>query len=226
MSQTIWKLSPSDFAFLWEDCKRCFYLKAKGFDRPRPLFPKIFNIIDEQMKICFRGQRIDKLVTGIPGGTIKYSDEWVESQLINFPALQSVCFIRGKFDSIAQFDDESYGVIDFKTSQIRESQIDLYARQLHAYAYALENPAHGMFSCRPISKLGLIVYEPKSFSCRVNEEAALGGDIRWLEIPLNNEAFLIFLHEVVVALDMNKPPAPSPTCEWCRYRDKSRVTGY
>lgn len=226
MSDKIWKLSPSDFAFLWEECKRCFYLKAKGFYRPRQIFPKIFNIIDEKIKICFEGQRIENLVTLIPGGTIKHSNEWVESQPINFKGIQSRCFILGKFDSIIQFDDESYGVIDFKTSEITKDHIDLYSRQLHAYAYALENPASGKFSCSPISKLGLIVYEPKIFTCEINNEAALRGNIRWLEISRDIEDFVSFLHDVVTILDKQEPPDPSPTCEWCKYRDNSRVTGY
>ena len=35
MSNRAWKLSPSDFAFLWQECKRCFYLKnVTGFQRP------------------------------------------------------------------------------------------------------------------------------------------------------------------------------------------------
>lgn len=226
MSDKIWKLSPSDFAFLWKECKRCFYLKARGFYRPQPIFPKIFNIIDEKMKIYFGGQRIENLVTNIPGGIIKYADEWVESQLINFRGIQSSCFIRGKFDSIIQFDDESYGVIDFKTSEINEDHINLYSRQLHAYAYSLENPAHGKFSYSHISKLGLIIYEPKRFSCKLNHEAALLGDIRWFEIPHDNEDFLKFLYDILTILDKQEPPEPSSTCEWCKYRDNSRVTGY
>jgi hypothetical protein len=39
-----WTLSPSDFAFLWEECKRCFYLKiVSGFRRPGGPMPKILN---------------------------------------------------------------------------------------------------------------------------------------------------------------------------------------
>ena len=45
-----WKLSPSDFAFLYEECSRCFYLKiARDYQRPRGPFPKIFTIIDGLM---------------------------------------------------------------------------------------------------------------------------------------------------------------------------------
>lgn len=226
MTETIWKLSPSDFAFLWEECKRCFYLKVKGFYRPQQFFPRIFNIIDEQIKICFSELRIDNLVTGAPRGNIKYSDEWVESQPINFTDINSACFIRGKFDSIVQFDDNAYGVIDFKTADISTNHINTYARQLHAYAYALENPTPRGFSCEPISKLGLIIYEPTTFACGLQGEAMLNGNLRWLEVPLDNESFLSFLHEVAAVIDANEPPSPSPTCEWCKYREKSRAINY
>ncbi len=227
MGDRNWKLSPSDFAFLWEECKRCFYLKVvKGFFRPPPIFPRIFNIIDSQMKMCFAGQRLENLVKEIPKGLVTHSDEWVESIPIAFPNYSSTCFIRGKFDTIVKFDDNTYGVIDFKTSEINENHINLYSRQLHAYAYALENPAPSKFSCSPISKLGLIVYEPKEFSCNDMDIASLKGGLKWLEIPRNNDAFLGFLHDVLTLLDKQEPPSPSPTCEWCKYRDNSRVKGY
>jgi hypothetical protein len=46
-----WKLSPSDFAFLWEECQRCFYLKVvRQFYRPWSPMPKIFTKIDGIMK--------------------------------------------------------------------------------------------------------------------------------------------------------------------------------
>ena len=52
-----WKLSPSDFVFLYEECKRCFYLKvARDYQRPRGPFPKIFTIIDGLMKDFFDGR--------------------------------------------------------------------------------------------------------------------------------------------------------------------------
>jgi hypothetical protein len=226
MNKKTWKLSPSDFAFLWEECKRCFYLKAMGFYRPRQMFPKIFNIIDQQIKICFQGQRIEKLITDIPGGSIKYSDEWVESLPIEISGTESKCYILGKFDSIINFDDQSYGVIDFKTSEISENQIEIYSRQLHAYAYALENPAPQRFSCNPISKLGLIIYEPKIFSCVEKDKASLHGNIKWFEIKRNDTHFLDFLHDVVTVLDQPEAPDPSPTCEWCKYRESSRSLNF
>lgn len=227
MNDKNWKLSPSDFAFLWEECKRCFYLKVvKGFFRPRPIMPKIFSVIDSQMKVCFEGQRIETIVRGMHSGIVQDADEWVESQPIKFPDIQSSCYIRGKFDTIVRFDDHTYGVIDFKTAEATEDHIGLYSRQLHAYAYALENSAHGNFSCSPVNTLGLIVYEPKEFSCKSLKSVSLNGTLKWLEIPRNDKAFLEFLHALLTLLEQPEPPEPSSTCEWCKYRDNSRVTGY
>jgi len=57
-----YKLSPSDFAFLWEECKRCFYLKVvRGFARPRMAFPQIFNAIDSAMTARYNAADIEVL---------------------------------------------------------------------------------------------------------------------------------------------------------------------
>jgi hypothetical protein len=220
-----WKLSPSDFAFLWEECKRCFYLKiVSGFQRPRPIMPKIFTIIDSRMKSFYSGKRTEDIVTGMPPGTVEHGEKWVQSQPLNVPDRLSSCFIKGKFDTVVRFDDGTYGVIDFKTSERKAEHVPLYGRQLHAYAQALENSAPGKFSLAPITKLGLLVYEPKSYSQATDGEASLSGGLSWIEIPRKDDKFMEFLSEVLSVLEMPEPPGGSPTCEWCQYRDTSRRT--
>lgn len=39
------------------------------------------------------------------------------------------------------FDDGSYGIVDFKTTDPRDGHVDFYSLQLHAYALAFEQPA-------------------------------------------------------------------------------------
>ncbi len=135
-----WKLSPSDFAFLWEECKQCFYLKVVcGFQRPRSILPKIFTIIDSQMKEALAKRRTNEIAPSLPAGILEYGDRWVESRAIVVPRFASTCFIRGRLDGVIRFEDGSYGVVDFKTAQAKDEHIVLYSRQLHAYAWALEN---------------------------------------------------------------------------------------
>lgn len=71
----------------------------------------------------------------------------------------------GQLDCLVRDEKDEYGVIDFKTSSVAKS-LDIYARQLHAYAYALECPsdASELLPGR-VSHMGLVVYEPISFAC-------------------------------------------------------------
>ena len=75
-----WTLPPSDFAFLWEECRRCFYLKVvHGIRRPSGPMPKIFTTIDLAMKHCFADKRTEEILPELPPGRIVMSDRMVES---------------------------------------------------------------------------------------------------------------------------------------------------
>ena len=150
MENTI-KLSPSDLTFLWDECPRCFYLKVvHQFNRPWSPFPKIFNRIDKLMKDHFEGKPTSSISPELPEGVVKYGEKWVTSEPISLPNHEKTCYIKGKFDTVVAFNDGTYGVVDFKTSEAKPSHIPFYSRQLHAYTYALEHPAPGKFTLSPI----------------------------------------------------------------------------
>jgi hypothetical protein len=220
------KLSPSDFAFLWLECKRCFYLKVvRGFGRPRTGFPGIFSVIDSRMKDCFEGERTENMVADLPPGAVAFGEKWVQSAPIEFPGRESSCYIRGKFDTIIRFDDDTYGVVDFKTSAPKKTTTFIYSRQLHAYAYALENAAPDKFALSPVSKLGLLVYQPDEFANHGAGRASLKGSLTWWEIERDDAAFMKFLSDVHRVLELPEPPEPSEKCTFCQYRDASRENG-
>lgn len=224
--RTGWKLSPSDFAFLWEECKRCFYLKVvKGFRRPSMPMPRIFNVIDGEMKECFKGRHTSKFLSNLPPGRIDFSDKWVESTPISFPRRKSSCFIRGRLDSVIRCDDGTFAVIDFKTSRAKADHIQRYSRQLHAYAYALEKARPGKLALSPITRLGLVVFEPDGFSDGKGHKATLSGELTWIEIHRDDKSFRRFLGQVLAILGRPTPPQADPSCEWCNYRGKGRLTG-
>jgi len=221
-----WILNPSDFAFLWEECRRCFYLKvADNFPRPKLLLPKIFKIIDTHMKEFYAGKPTRDTMPFLPPGVVVAGADWVRSVPLAVPGHTSTCAIRGRVDSVLRFDDGSYGVIDFKTSGTTRRQTELYSRQLHAYAVALENAASKSLSLAPVTKLGLVVFEPDTFSGGSNGPACLSGPVNWVEILRDDSGFFAFLKEVLDILTLPTPPDASPACEWCRYRDTSRRTG-
>lgn len=226
------KLSPSDFAFLWDECKRCFYLKvARGFPPPQQPFPRIFGIIDEQMKNWFGGRRSETMAPGVPAGVVRFGDGWVESTPIRIKGRAATCYIRGIFDSVIELDGGGYAVIDFKTTQVRKPNLEKYGRQLHAYAQALENAAEGQTMLSPVRKLGLLVYEPDGFSQTDGDDergpgASLGGRLVWHEIARDEKMFQRFLGQVLDVIEAAEPPPPSPGCAMCKYRDGARRTGW
>ena len=61
--------------------------------------------------------------------------------------------IKGKTDTVLGFNDNTYGVVDFKTSNVKDGNVEKYSRQLHAYSLALENAEPGKPSLKPISRI-------------------------------------------------------------------------
>jgi hypothetical protein len=220
-----WVLNPSDFAFLWEECKRCFYLKVvTNFPRPRTPMPGIFRSIDFQMREFYAGKQTSDAMPFLPSGTIETSDSRVQSAPISVPGHSSTCTIKGKLDTLVRFSDSTYGIVDFKTSSPRSEHEMFYSRQLHGYAAALEKAAPGHLLLSPVTKLGLVIFEPSSFLGNRDQSASLVGAVNWVEIRRDDTKFLFFLKEVLSILELPEPPASSPTCQWCQYRDTSRIT--
>jgi hypothetical protein len=220
----LYKLSPSDLTFLWDECRRCFYLKVVcDFNRPRAPFPKIFGKIDKLMNAYFSGKRSAEISMDLPDGVVEFGEKWVVSQPISLPDRLSKCIIRGRIDTALAFVDGTYGVVDFKTTEPSPGHIAFYSRQLHAYAYALEHPAPGKFGLSPITKLGLLCVEPTGIDQAEDGRIAYLGDVSWLEIPKDEGGFLDFLGQVLAILEQPAPPPGDPECSYCQYRDQSRA---
>jgi len=217
---TEWQISPSDLTFLWDECKRCFYLKVvEGIARPSTPMPKIFTILDILSKNYFSGKSVSEISPDLPDGTVVFGEKWVASNTITLPGHESSFYFRGKFDSLIKFADSSYGVIDFKTSKPKPEHVSFYSRQLHAYAYALENHAPRSLSLKPVSKLGLLYIEPVSLENVGQDQTAYMVNVTWQECPKDDLAFLDFLSDVLTVLESPTPPAASPNCKFCQYSE-------
>jgi hypothetical protein len=111
------------------------------------------------MNSCYSGMPTESISPDIPPGIVRFGQKWVRSCRIDVAVENGAGHLRGRLDTVVEFD-KTYGVIDFKTSTPRGDHLALYSRQLQAYAYALENPAPGAFGLAPVTKLGLLVFEP------------------------------------------------------------------
>lgn len=223
----LYKLSPSQLTFAWDECPRCFYLKAVlGIERPSQPFPKIFTRIDALMKRLFEGQPTSTLSPELPAGRVALQGKWVTSAPISFPGLSASCYIKGAFDSVLAFDDGSYAVIDFKTSSPSPDHVGFYGRQLSAYAYALEHPGEKALHLSPVTRLGLFYLEPRDLCPGAGwQELVFENAAVWQELPKDEAQFLAFMRQVLELLSLPEPPPASPECGFCTYRQAAREHG-
>jgi hypothetical protein len=88
----VFKLTPSDFAFAYEECKRCFFLKiVEGLDRPRPPMPARFTTIDAAVRRAFAGRRMSDIQSDLPDAILRFDEKWVESVPMLAPGRTAAC---------------------------------------------------------------------------------------------------------------------------------------
>jgi hypothetical protein len=215
------RLSPSDLTFLYDGCKRCFYLKmTHGISQPSIPLPSIFSQIAGLLKNYYDGKHTGELHIALPPGVVSYGEQWVRSEIIRLPNHNATCYVNGRFDIVVSFEDATYGVIDFKTGNPNMEWKNLYGRQLHAYAYSLEHPAPGALALSPVTRLGLLYFYPSAISQQSIERLSYEAEITWIEVEKNEQNFLGFIDEVLDVLESPEAPQCSPDCQWCNYIDR------
>jgi len=178
----------------------------------------MFGMMGNLTSDFYQGKPTSSISPELPEGFIKYKEKWVKSSPIILPGMTSQCVIRGRFDAVIAFEDGSYGIIDYKTSDASSEKAAFYSRQLSAYAYALENPAPGTLTFAPITRLGLFIITPQRYKLVSREESAFITRTTWMDVPRDDTGFLAFLSEVMAVLDSPQPPMPSEGCALCSYR--------
>src|SRR4051812_12188332 len=155
------KLAPSDLTFLWEQCRRCYWLKANGvLRRPSAPFPKVFTMLDGQTKDYYQLMRTEEIAPDLRPGRVAFGHRGVRSRPLAVPGHATRVALTGKIDTALSFDDGSWGIVDFKTSSPKPEHVPFYGRQLHSYALACEHSAPGALNLSPVSVLGLMCIEP------------------------------------------------------------------
>lgn len=219
------KLSPSSLTFLYDECKRCFYLSMYGqLKRPSSVFPKIFGKIDNLMKAHFASQSSQIISPDLPPGTIFITEKFIESAVLEMPGHHTPVYFSGKIDAFIHFQDGSYGVVDFKTSDVAPHHEEFYRRQLQAYIYSMENPSPRKLEQKmsPVTKLGLLFYSPTDLDVGPSNLISLNGPMTWKELTRDDATFMKFMDDVVTVLELPEPPEADPDCGFCKYRQQAR----
>ena len=157
-------------------------------------------------------------------------------------------YIAGNFDHLAQLADETYAVIDDKTSSanpvnlLPEKQAETYASQVNAYSYALEKPAkedwineifkggNHVNSLRMVpkvprekinvSRLGLNNFAISKVEMTKGEVFKFSTKRVWAEVKKNYQALLDLAQQIADVTVKKSPPPSSPDCSFCKDFDK------
>jgi len=218
MEKTLYKLIPSDFAYLWEECKHCYYQKVKFGIYYGGVFPSMFSRINTLLQNSIMGMNLQDIHPDLPYGIIEVQEGYLKS--IPFPFAPD-CFISGRFDILSRLPDGTYALIDFKITTPEPEKIQKYATQLHAYKFALENPGDGQKPLK-ISKMGLVSILPKEMKL-TNGRIVFTSTPAFHPVEENTESFQKLIKEISKLL--NGPlPEVSETCGLCIYRKKFEPT--
>jgi hypothetical protein len=216
------KITASELGFPTE-CPCCAWYSHWCVKNPRGIFPRIFGDIDRLNKSYYTALGTSAISPSLPPGTLGQGDMFLESEVIYLPGHMPF-FLRGKIDILATFDgDQGFGVFDFKTANPRADHVDHYRHQLGAYALMMDRPAEGRPRLSPVDHLGLVCLTP--YEMVAGKTGKIGYLVRPEFIPIerNDDALLEFISERVLSvLESPVQPDPSPSCEWCHYRDAVR----
>jgi hypothetical protein len=219
------KLAPSEFAYLWEECPRCYYEARHGLGRrPDTPFPGIFNRIEGAVCEHFDGRSPEAMAPQLPGGRLICRQRSISSAPIKVPGHEPTVSVAGRLDALAHFNTGGFGVVDFKVCAHSDDLTGRYQRQLWAYAHALEHPMRGDLPLQ-VSHLGLFVFESRTVADLTFQEhnwLLLHMAPQWCPIERDEGAFLRFLSGVLDVLELPEPPPPDPSCKFCAYRARGQ----
>lgn len=210
----MYKLSPSDFKYLYEDCKHCYYQKAKGVIKELPSIgmPGVFSQMNSLLQNAIIGMDLREINSKLPAGKIAVKEGFLKSKPIP-PG--NHCFVSGRFDIASELDDGTWAVIDFKITNPKEDKIQKFFAQLHAYKFALEYPAVG--EPKKISRMGVVTINPEEISFP-GDNIIFKAKPQYFPIEEDMNRFYAFISEISKLLAGPTPAENPDTCKWCYYR--------
>ena len=199
----IYLFSPSEFAFGYSGCKRCYYDLKVNDIKLNFGFPTIFSKIDSIQKKFYHNKTSKYFNSNkIPDGIIKTDYTKLHKSEVLYDKKDRAFQLRGKIDAYVDHQD-FYSIIDFKVTNINEKKSFTYMTQLNSYAIMFEKPDQNYLKLNPIKNLGIFCFEPDSL--KVENTPLLEMSSQYFEIKRNDDLYFKFITEVIDFLEGDIP---------------------
>jgi hypothetical protein len=160
------------------------------------------------------GMNLKDVHPDLPSGIIEIQEGFMKSK----PIPGTNTYLSGRFDILTKLTDGTYAIIDFKiTAPDEEKILKRYSSQLHAYKFALENPAEEKAPIK-ISRMGAVSINPDEMKL-INGKVVFTATPAWHEVKEDMDSFYSLIGEISKVLSGDLPQE-SKTCSLCIYRKK------
>jgi hypothetical protein len=173
------------------------------------------------------GKDLSDLNPSLPSGIISTQEGFLRSLPVTGA---EDCYISGRYDILIPLEDGTQAVVDFKITNADAEQVKKYSSQLHAYKYALENPAlpagrqAGNKEPVKISQMGLITVSPESIEHK-DGNFIFTAKPKWHPIEEDMPSFFKLIKEISDTLNGELPP-PTEDCSYCKYRKQFETEAF
>jgi CRISPR/Cas system-associated exonuclease Cas4 (RecB family) len=209
-------------------CPRCFWYE-KHFGPFPGFFPGVFNVIDRNLKSIVWKRwkkerklpewlRIDNVESVLTAESIGTVEERHGQKYLVALHKQTGLILRGAPDLILKLKDNTVHIIDFKTSQFKESDqfLPLYEVQLNGYAL--------LTTKMKVSKLSLVYFNPITDipdEILAESNFMLGFGPKTVSVEIKTGLVTNLLIKAKEILDLKTPPPPKENCKGtCAYIGK------
>ena len=213
----IFNYSPSEFAFGFESCKRCYYDKKVNKIEIKLPFPSIFSKFDILQKNYYHGKSSKVLSHKLEEGEIVANYNKILKSDILYDLKDRPFTMTGKIDCYIKHKN-SFTIVDFKTTNINEKKIDTYATQLQSYAMIVEKAKEGSLKLNPIKRLGIFCFDPSDITKAEENNCNIYMNTKWFEIKRDDKNLIAYITKIQDVLYLKKIPESSYTCGICNFR--------
>ena len=108
-------ISPSDLTFLWNECKKCLWLKYNHKISTPGFMPLVGPMSSFQEKM-YIDKATNFLSSDLPPGKVTNWGDKVVSKPLVIDGVETKWHIEGEYDLLLTFEDGTVGVVDCKVT--------------------------------------------------------------------------------------------------------------